>query len=77
MCHAADDPAQDLSRPPAEADRPFPVGDTVQHDSFGVGVVMSYDSEPPTVTVLFEAAGYRTLAVETVLEHDLLTAVPT
>ncbi|WP_337062755.1 RecQ family ATP-dependent DNA helicase [Kineococcus sp. G2] len=52
------------------ADEPFPVGSTVQHPEWGAGQVMHYEED--RVTVLFEAVGYRTLALGLVEERDLL-----
>lgn len=49
---------------------PFPLHSAVLHAEWGPGTVMSYDDG--TVTVLFEAEGYKTLAVDLVLEKDLL-----
>lgn len=53
-----------------EGDRPFPLDARVEHRSFGPGQVVAYEQD--TVTVLFDEAGYRTLAVDLVVEHDLL-----
>ncbi|PZR52497.1 recombinase RecQ [Xylanimonas oleitrophica] len=55
----------------AEADRPFDVGAAVQHPEFGHGTVMGYEADD-RVTVLFDAHGYRTLELATVLDHGLL-----
>ncbi|WP_159794633.1 RecQ family ATP-dependent DNA helicase [Puerhibacterium puerhi] len=52
------------------ADRPFAVGTGVVHREFGPGTVMGYEADD-RVTVLFEAHGYRTLALA-VVEHGLL-----
>jgi ATP-dependent DNA helicase RecQ len=63
-CHAgtaADEP---------ELVSPFAVEQRVQHDSFGLGMVMSLDGEE--ITVLFDDIGYRTLFLPTVLERRLL-----
>ncbi|WP_369056144.1 RecQ family ATP-dependent DNA helicase [Kineococcus terrestris] len=46
----------------AAADEPFPVGSAVVHAEWGAGQVMHYEED--RVTVLFEAEGYRTLALE-------------
>jgi ATP-dependent DNA helicase RecQ len=58
--------------PDAEAgeDDAFAPAGRVRHPEFGEGVVMQQGGG--RVTVLFEEAGYRTLDVETALEHDLL-----
>ncbi|MCI2237978.1 RecQ family ATP-dependent DNA helicase [Paenibacillus sp. TRM 82003] len=52
------------------SDEPFPVGSTVQHPEWGAGQVMHYEED--RVTVLFEAVGYRALALGLVEERDLL-----
>jgi ATP-dependent DNA helicase RecQ len=57
---------------PADDEVPWPVQSRVRHEEFGEGVVMGYDSDPDTVTVLFEESGYRTLAVEAVSAAGLL-----
>ncbi len=51
-------------------DVPFDVQSRVRHPAFGPGVVMSYEQD--RVTVLFEDAGYRTLALSAVERDDLL-----
>ncbi|CAN5437690.1 hypothetical protein BH20CHL6_BH20CHL6_13650 [soil metagenome] len=51
-------------------DEPFPLNSRVRHLRWGVGVVQRYEGDK--LTVLFEDVGYKTLALETVLERDLL-----
>ncbi|HEU4568739.1 MAG TPA: RecQ family ATP-dependent DNA helicase [Marmoricola sp.] len=51
-------------------DRPFRIGAEVRHDEFGAGTVSSYEDD--RVVVLFEQAGYRTLALDLVQERSLL-----
>jgi len=46
-------------------------GATVRHREWGPGRVLRRDAE--RVTVLFDEAGYRTLSLGAVTEHDLLT----
>ena len=58
----------------APEDVPFAVGSKIVHTSWGEGQVMRYDEG--TVVVLFETVGYRTLALELVLEEVLLTSRP-
>ncbi|MDQ3896741.1 MAG: DUF3553 domain-containing protein, partial [Actinomycetota bacterium] len=52
-------------------DEPFPVHSQVAHPAWGAGQVMGYEGD--TVTVFFEAVGYKTLALELVEAGDLLT----
>ncbi len=49
---------------------PFAVGARVQHQAWGAGVVQRVEAE--ALTVLFDAAGYKTLALATVQERGLL-----
>jgi ATP-dependent DNA helicase RecQ len=52
---------------------PFEVGSRVRHPELGDGAVQRYDRD--TVVVLFDEHGYRTLGVDLVLEHGLLSRV--
>ena len=52
------------------ADAPFPVETAVEHTEWGPGIVMRIEDD--RLVVLFDEVGYKTLAVATVLEHDLL-----
>jgi ATP-dependent DNA helicase RecQ len=52
-------------------DVPFPVGARVVHGQWGEGVVQRYDEE--AMVVLFDDAGYKTLAVEVVRSRDILS----
>ncbi|HEU5101943.1 MAG TPA: ATP-dependent DNA helicase RecQ [Roseiflexaceae bacterium] len=54
---------------PAEA--PFAIGERVSHASWGPGVVQRVT--PDSLTVLFDRAGYKTLASATVRERALLS----
>jgi ATP-dependent DNA helicase RecQ len=56
---------QDLSR------MPFPLRSHVIHAKWGNGQVMRYEGDK--IFVLFETVGYRTLALDVVLENDLLS----
>ncbi len=56
----------------ADADHPFPVDSAVEHAEWGPGIVMRHEDD--RVVVLFEAVGYKTLALQAVLDHDLLRA---
>jgi ATP-dependent DNA helicase RecQ len=51
---------------------PFGAGARVAHERWGAGVVQSADAN--SLTVLFEAAGYKRLALADVLERGLLRA---
>jgi ATP-dependent DNA helicase RecQ len=53
-----------------DAERPFPIGAPVTHKTWGAGEVQRYDRD--RVVVLFEAVGYRTLALSLVEEEGLL-----
>jgi ATP-dependent DNA helicase RecQ len=50
---------------------PFPLNSRVEHPEWGPGMVLRYAGD--AVVVLFDSVGYRTLAVDLVLEKDLLT----
>jgi ATP-dependent DNA helicase RecQ len=54
----------------AEGDRPFDVGARVAHAQWGEGVVQRYDDA--AVVVLFDEVGYKTLALDVLLERGLL-----
>jgi ATP-dependent DNA helicase RecQ len=53
------------------ADEPFALGARVAHPEWGAGVVQRYDDDH-AVVVLFDEVGYKTLALEVVLERGLL-----
>jgi ATP-dependent DNA helicase RecQ len=53
------------------ADEPYPRHGRVSHPAWGGGEVMGYEGD--TVTVFFDAVGYKTLALELVRAGDLLT----
>ena len=59
---------------PPRADVPFPVGARVAHTAWGSGVVQRYEDD--AVVVLFDEAGYKTLAVDVVVERGLLLLRP-
>jgi len=56
------------------AESPFVPGDLVAHQSWGNGTVQEVTSS--RLTIHFAGAGYRTLALDAVIERDLLTPVP-
>jgi ATP-dependent DNA helicase RecQ len=53
-----------------EAPEPFPRQSWVTHQAWGKGLVIGYEGD--RVTILFDEAGYRTLAVPYALEQGLL-----
>ncbi|MFD0657554.1 RecQ family zinc-binding domain-containing protein [Thermocatellispora tengchongensis] len=57
-----------------ETPGPFQVHARVEHAAWGGGEVIRRD--PDRLTVLFDTAGYRELALETVLEQDILRETP-
>ena len=52
---------------------PFPINTKVMHNVWGPGLVLRYEGDK--MVVLFESVGYKTLAVDVVVEHHLLTPV--
>jgi ATP-dependent DNA helicase RecQ len=48
----------------------FPINSSVQHATWGHGVVMSIDQD--RLTVLFDDVGYKTLSLPAIREHQLL-----
>ncbi|HZE02447.1 MAG TPA: RecQ family ATP-dependent DNA helicase [Pseudonocardiaceae bacterium] len=48
----------------------FPINSSVQHATWGHGVVMSSDQD--RLTVLFDDVGYKTLSLPAIREHQLL-----
>jgi ATP-dependent DNA helicase RecQ len=60
-----------VAAPPSDV--PFPVGSRVTHGQWGEGVVQRYDDD--AMVVLFDDAGYKTLALDVVREREILTAV--
>jgi len=55
-----------------ERSEPWSPGTVVRHPEFGEGTVMGYEGDD-RVTVLFESYGYRTLSLDAVADHDLLS----
>ena len=58
-----------VHKPPADV--PFAVGTRVVHGQWGSGVVQRYDDD--SMVVLFDDAGYKTLALAVVREREILT----
>jgi ATP-dependent DNA helicase RecQ len=57
----------------AEVALPYALGDRVIHDSLGEGVVQRITGD--SITILFDKAGYKTLAADVVQENGLLKAL--
>jgi ATP-dependent DNA helicase RecQ len=68
-CGRCDNCEKGLTGPPP-SDVPFAVGTRVSHGQWGDGVVQRYDDG--SVVVLFDEAGYKTLALAVVVERGLL-----
>jgi ATP-dependent DNA helicase RecQ len=66
--HAAPDAGRHATG--SAVDDPFPEHVRVEHDDFGCGLVVRRDDD--RVVVLFDEAGYKTLALEAVLETEVL-----
>ncbi|SDY60437.1 ATP-dependent DNA helicase RecQ [Modestobacter sp. DSM 44400] len=58
------------AQPASGEERPFPVDGAVEHAEWGPGIVMRHEDD--RVVVLFDTVGYKTLALQAVLDHDLL-----
>lgn len=58
-----------------EIDLPYALNSRVAHEAWGEGMVTRYEGDK--ITVLFDAVGYKTLALGIVLQSKLLTAVDT
>ncbi len=56
-----------------EENMPFPINTKVVHNVWGDGLVLRYEGDK--MVVLFDSVGYKTLAVNVVVENNLLTAV--
>ncbi len=56
-----------------EGEEPFALGSRVTHAKWGEGVVQRYEGEK--VVVLFDTAGYKTLALELIRDKGLLNLV--
>ena len=61
-----------VQAPPSDV--PFAVGARVEHGQWGEGVVQRYDGD--SMVVLFDDAGYKTLALAVVREREILTLSP-
>ncbi len=54
-----------------EENMPFPINTQVTHSVWGNGLVLRYEGDK--MVVLFDSVGYKTLAVDVVVENSLLT----
>jgi ATP-dependent DNA helicase RecQ len=72
-CGHCDNCEAGRSGPAVPDDAPFEVGARVAHGQWGEGVIQRYDDD--SVVVLFDEAGYKTLALEVVRERALLEPV--
>lgn len=52
------------------AERPYPMNSRVQHNAWGVGLVMRYEDDK--IIVLFDEVGYKALSLTVVQENQLL-----
>ena len=68
-CGRCDNCEKGLTHAP-RSDVPFAVGARVAHGTWGAGVVQRYEED--SVVVLFDDAGYKTLAVDVVVARGLL-----
>jgi ATP-dependent DNA helicase RecQ len=53
-----------------KASEPYPVGERVAHRAWGLGSVIRYEGDK--LVVLFDSVGYRTLALDLVVQRGLL-----
>ena len=69
-CDSCDNYLAGLSGAKLPSTKPFPIDSQVVHQAWGPGLVMRYVGD--TMVVLFDSVGYRTLAVDVVMERGLL-----
>ena len=69
-CDNCDNCLAGLSGVKPPSTQPFPIDSQVVHQAWGPGLVMRYAGD--TMVVLFDSVGYRTLAVDVVMERGLL-----
>ena len=62
--------AYEHAEPVVDGVHPFPVDTGVEHNEWGPGIVMRHEED--RIVVLFEEVGYKTLALQAVLDNDLL-----
>jgi ATP-dependent DNA helicase RecQ len=71
-CGHCDNCAAGHGVPQERGDEPFAIGSRVTHGQWGAGVVQRYADD--SVVVLFDEAGYKTLALDVVRDRGLLVA---
>ncbi len=72
-CGFCDNCDAGITVPEDEENMPFPINTKVTHNVWGNGLVLRYEGDK--MVVLFDSVGYKTLAVDVVVEHNLLTPV--
>jgi ATP-dependent DNA helicase RecQ len=72
-CGFCDNCDAGITVPEDEENMPFPLNTRVHHATWGDGLVLRYEGDK--MVVLFESVGYKTLAVEIVVENNILTPV--
>ncbi len=72
-CGACDNCRAGRSYTNTPADTPFSTGSMVRHKQWGIGTVQRLDGD--TLTVMFDAAGYKQLSMEIVTDLGLLMPV--
>ena len=71
-CHNCDNCEAGLALSRPSGAQPFPLKSRVEHKEWGPGRVMRYAGD--TMVVLFDSVGYRTLAIDIVMEKELLSS---
>jgi ATP-dependent DNA helicase RecQ len=57
------------------SDLPFALKSRVRHKKFGDGVVLRYEEDGGKVVVQFDAEGERSMAVDVVIEMELMQTI--
>jgi len=73
LCGFCDNCDAGITSAEDEENMPFPINTKVTHTTWGDGLVLRYEGDK--MVVLFESVGYKTLAVDVVLERKLLMPV--
>jgi ATP-dependent DNA helicase RecQ len=72
-CGACDNCRNGLVTEEPTDEHPFAINSVVEHATWGTGTVLRYEGD--TLTILFDTAGYKTLATEVVVEQGLLRSI--